>query len=82
MVKTIQDFENEQIARATRLAEAVKPLLEPAGAEAYLPEAATISLAISMKRIADEICGTKESYGISQSIADAIERSILNAARR
>jgi hypothetical protein len=41
-----------------------------------------MSLAISMKRIADEICGTKERYGVTDSVREAIEQGIINATRR
>lgn len=70
------------MARLGRLTEIVRPLLEPAVAEVHVMEAANLSLAISMKRIADEICGTTERYGLCQNIGDTIERSIINATRR
>lgn len=60
----------------------IRAALEPQTKFSSIKEAAAISLAISMKRIADEICGTPERYGICQTIGDTIERSIINATRR
>ncbi len=56
--------------------------MEPGVAEIPTELAATVSVAISMKRIADEICGTKEKYGITDSVREAIEQAIINATRR
>ncbi len=44
--------------------------------------AAAVSLAISMKRIADAICGAPGHFGLNDSIRDAIETAIFNATRR
>lgn len=62
--------------------EALRNLMEPAVAGLPVEMAASISLSISMRRIADEICGTKERYGVTDSVREAIEQGIINATRR
>lgn len=63
--------------------EAWRSKLEPeADAFKEIDTIASVSLAISMKRIADEICGTPQTYGIARSIYEAIETAIVNATRR
>jgi hypothetical protein len=56
MVKSIlEEIAEENVARDMRLNELIKPLLEPEVLEAYLTDAANLSLAISLKRIADAL---------------------------
>jgi hypothetical protein len=79
----LQEIEKEQLDRAIRLAQAVKPLLEPAVAEAYLEDAGMLSLAISMKRIADFVCGHTDSEGLSRmDIVAYLGRELEDVAKR
>lgn len=57
-------------------------LLEPGVEELPSPYDVQMSLAISMKRIADVVSGTEGRYGLADSIRDAIETAILNATRK
>jgi len=51
----MEEIAQAEMDRDIRIAEAVKPLLEQAVTEAYTKDAAIMSLAISMKRIADAL---------------------------
>lgn len=65
MAKTVlEEALDEHYANEIQLAETIRPLLEPAVARADLRDAATISLAISMKRIADFICGSEDKMDV------------------
>lgn len=56
--------------------------MEPEVAGLPVVLAPEISIAISMKRIADAICGGSASAGIADSISQAISEGIFNAARK
>jgi len=72
-------FEEEQRLRF----EEPRPFLEEkARVFASVDRAAAVSLAISMKRIADEVCGTPMKYGVTDSVREAIEQGIIGATRR
>ena len=45
-------------------------------------EVAIVSIAISLRRIADVICGDKDHMDLSSTIGNAIEQAILSATRR
>lgn len=62
--------------------EQISELLEPAvdGQPPYV--AAPVSIAISLKRIADALCGSAASAGVVDGISQAITEGIFNASRR
>lgn len=78
----LEEIENEQIQRQTRVYDAVKPLMEPASQDAFIDQMPHLSMAISLKRIADAICGGSSSAGIADAISQAISEGIYNATRR
>lgn len=45
-------------------------------------EVALMSIAISMRRIADEVCGSPERLSLVNGIMHAIEQGIFSAANR
>jgi hypothetical protein len=76
-------MEREQNERMARVYEAAKPLMEPASREAFLDNMSQISMAISMKRIADFICGGKDAEGIDHmDVVSYIGREIAHVLKR
>lgn len=53
----LEEIEQEQLERMHRVYQATKPLMEPAAREAFLEQMPQLSIAISLKRIADFVCG-------------------------
>lgn len=45
-------------------------------------DVAVVSIAISLKRIADEICGRTDKMGLTDGVMHAIEQGILSAGRQ
>jgi hypothetical protein len=72
-----------QMVQFERFDDHVRPLLED-GAKTLDPEIAPLaSLAISLKRIADFICGGKDSEGTERmDVVAYIGREIENVAKR
>lgn len=59
--KTIlEEIDEAQRSREQRVYEACKPLMEPAAREAFLEQMPQLSIAISLKRIADFVCGASD----------------------
>jgi len=76
-----EELMDEESARYDQLAGAVMPLLEPVVAEGAenLDLASRLSIAISLKRIADEVCGGQERLSLVNGVMHAIEQGILSA---
>lgn len=60
----------------------IRDVLEPDSASAPPESMASVSLAISMKRIADAVCGGHGNSSLAEAIQFAIQEAIFNATRR
>lgn len=65
-ISRLKELEDKQAARRRLLLDVMRADLEPQAREAMLEEIGPLSMAISMKRIADFICG-------SPSNSDAVD---------
>lgn len=69
---------------ANELEQAADELLRagPVTADSVSANPALYSIAISLKRIADEVCGGQDRFGLIDGIMHAIEQGLLAASQR